>query len=531
MAEARVCASEVHVEAPLLLPELDSQWSLVGRGTASEGSSSMALAAGRQVRRISTGVAVLVVIGLAAARHSGHSFIRSSAHSKIRSLVADSHRLVVKASIDAQDPFHGVLNRVSSPSPLFVPGPTPAPPGFAGPYRPPVLNVGCQTGKPVRLYSHHHQLLTVGTGDGFYFGSQLVRESEFSLLNASVDEDTGEQLVYIVAHNGEYIADATDDVRLSLDKGRWARFHVSDAGGGQVYIRSRDQRFLQDREGKFALTWHTDGWEKWWIHTLDGNEACGFEWTKLYCFAVMKSDSMDQILIETQYKLNSGIFQCDNTQVMSDAVIVFSRDAIQYPTTKIDLTFPGGGSSSLHKDRDLFFAVWEEVKAHYDANDWVVKVDPDTVFVPFRLRQRLGGHSNAHTHPQFYATCEAWDDIQRKDRNEYMYGALQVFSHAAVKTFFKYASECNGSVSIEEGGWREERFITRCLESTGIAINPYRNWNHYLLNDPHCVPDLQEPDCTTKAVAFHPLGTPAKWQRCHDLIFNGNNPSDMNRVP
>merc|ERR1712150_284316 len=104
----------------------------------------------------------------------------------------------------------------------------------------------------------------------------------------------------------------------------------------------------------------------------------------------------------------------------------------------------------MFKNSDLFLKVWERIRvdARYKAADWTVKVDPGTVFFPDRLRARLGSKSHARSHATFYANCAANEDVQAAERPHFMYGAIEIFSTAAVEAFFQGADRCKGEVGL-----------------------------------------------------------------------------------
>merc|ERR1712039_879208 len=88
--------------------------------------------------------------------------------------------------------------------------------------------------------------------------------------------------------------------------------------------------------------------------------------------------------------------------------------------------------ASEYSDKHLFEKVWDHVwhDGRYRLADWVVKTDPDTVFLPNRLHGRLGGSSHAGSHATFYANC-GFSAV-----DAYLYGPLQVFSSAAVDAYY-----------------------------------------------------------------------------------------------
>jgi len=405
-----------------------------------------------------------------------------------------------------------------APTPRPTPTPTPAP-------TPAPLPMGCQTGVPLRLNSHRLQTASVDGDNNLKLGWHHGKAEEFKLSHAKIN-DKGHQEYYLEAHNGHHMTDVHGNLQLSPNKGGWETFLVSDAGAGQAFIRTHRGQFLQDYWGTLALTPNADGWEKWWIHTVEGKPACRFESARLFCFSVMRNWGDDKELMKMQFKDQTGIFKCDDSQVLSGDSVDLAGDG-SFMTTKIN-NQKIHSNQGMHQNHDLFIEAWGKVfgDGRYKLADWIVKVDPDTLFIPDRLRARLGGRSHADNHATFYANCAGANDIQKKDRHVYMYGALEVFSKKAVDTYFTHAQSCEQNVQFEDGGWWEERYMTKCLELHGITLNPWLNGDLNLLSDPHCQAHLTEPDCEGTAVAFHPLPTAAKWDRCYKTVHHGEDSTE-----
>merc|ERR1712129_268593 len=131
-----------------------------------------------------------------------------------------------------------------------------------------------------------------------------------------------------------------------------------------------------------------------------------------------------------------------------------------------------------------------------------------------------GGRSHSELHATFYANCAGDGDIQKQDRAVYMYGAFEVFSVLAIEKYFEKVGDCEKSITFEAGGWWEERFMTHCLESAGVKINPWMNADLSLLSDPHCSTHLEKPDCDGGSVAFHPLDTLEQFKACYNTAHH-----------
>merc|ERR1719433_1659016 len=100
------------------------------------------------------------------------------------------------------------------------------------------------------------------------------------------------------------------------------------------------------------------------------------------------------MLVHIQEKRHAGIFACDSYRILSNGTFKVA-DGVVTDAVKIDLHVPDGGSSKSPLNLNIFIAVWWKLitDGHFLRHDWTVKVDPDTVFVPARLRSLLRGHT------------------------------------------------------------------------------------------------------------------------------------------
>eukprot|EP00929_Paragymnodinium_shiwhaense_P108921 TRINITY_DN75279_c0_g1_i1.p1 TRINITY_DN75279_c0_g1~~TRINITY_DN75279_c0_g1_i1.p1 ORF type:complete len:427 (+),score=94.15 TRINITY_DN75279_c0_g1_i1:61-1341(+) len=117
----------------------------------------------------------------------------------------------------------------------------------------------------------------------------------------------------------------------------------------------------------------------------------------LYCFALMLPFGHEPPLIKAQLSRNTSLFACDAHTVFSNITYMLAEAV----TTSV---VPGGPllvkyntwtwaevGVSLALNTDVFLRVWKAVFAlgTFRNYDFTVKVDPDTVFFPDRLRQLM----------------------------------------------------------------------------------------------------------------------------------------------
>lgn len=373
--------------------------------------------------------------------------------------------------------------------------PTPAPMPF-----------GCRKGVSVYLTSHRSQKLTdrMPCLHAPHLCAHQGHWDEWILSHA------GDGSYFITSPSDKHLQ-LTDNhhiLKLSGNKGSSESWNILDAGSGDVFLQSHRGMFIQDAHGSLMMTPNADNWEKWTITAVDGEPACRFPSTNLFCFVVMRSWGHELDLMKNQHSKGAGIFDCDTSMIFSDANLDISSDPDDYYSTTLiehDILQHDVG---VHENKHLFIKVWEHIlhDGRYSTADWVVKTDPDTVFMAPRLHARLGGSSHGRSHATFFANC----------RHE-MYGALEVFSSKAVDIYFNGKDHCKTHIHLSDAMW-EERYLTHCLQLLHVTINPWRNLD--LLSDPYCDHTISEPDCAGTAVAMHKLDTIEKWDACYNIAHH-----------
>merc|ERR1712217_108156 len=150
--------------------------------------------------------------------------------------------------------------------------------------------------------------------------------------------------------------------------------------------------------------------------------------------------------------------------------------------------------------------VWKAVilAGEYRHHDWTVKADPDTVFLPQRLRPLL--QKIAHNKK---------DGVYLNNCRMGMHGPLEVLSRNAVNTWgagaytcFEYFYKlCSGPCL-----WGEDMFLDQCLKR---VLNVTRVNEYSLLIEEHCDPPKGWDDCTDpKGVSFHPFKKKDDYKKC-----------------
>merc|ERR1711972_320345 len=151
-------------------------------------------------------------------------------------------------------------------------------------------------------------------------------------------------------------------------------------------------------------------------------------------------------------------------------------------------------------------AVWKKIKEEnmWSSKDWTVKVDADAVFLPSRLREKVG-------------------TLEVTEASIY----LEVFSRKAAATYIENLDDCISSLnymgSEEDYGeepWGEDLFAQRCMDLHGVQR--VSAWD--ITTDGMCQAYRPEgekknkkwkPDCAvTMTAAMHPFMKPKDFFDC-----------------
>merc|ERR1712218_22448 len=129
-------------------------------------------------------------------------------------------------------------------------------------------------------------------------------------------------------------------------------------------------------------------------------------------------------------------------------------------------------------------------------HDWLVKVDPDAVFFPDRLRL----HLKPHTPGCLYLTNCNHGGPQ-------LYGALEVYSKQAMGLYKDQSWRCKGMPGKE--GWGEDSYFRKCMDLLGVGMIA----DYALVGDGRC---MYAPCTDGWRAAFHPFKDVGAWFWCYD---------------
>lgn len=229
----------------------------------------------------------------------------------------------------------------------------------------------------------------------------------------------------------------------------------------------------------------------------------------LLCLALMLPYSYEAGLLIMQYKEHAGIFDCDEYTVYSSESMVLAPGLETRKVLTSQQCEVGGEFKSALNLR-IFASFWRQVIAdgQYLLYNWIVKVDPDSVFFPQRLRPILqrheGGSMSTGGPGTYFNNCKFG-----------MHGPLEVFSLATIRALgtsflgcFKFFQKlCKGDCQ-----WGEDMWVDQCLKR---FVKARRLFEKNLLLEDHCDPPKGWKDCSDpRRVAFHPFKTVTDHRVC-----------------
>lgn len=222
----------------------------------------------------------------------------------------------------------------------------------------------------------------------------------------------------------------------------------------------------------------------------------------LFCFSVAQRGS-EMDIMGTQLNETAGIFECDEFMVLSDAEVDLGREVV---TTKIEMVNAGLSKDGTSANTATFIHAWAAVlkDGRYENHDFTVKVDPDTVLLPSRLRSSL----EPFVDQTFYVpTCDLRDQFPDSHDYPMMYGALEVLSKNAVKAYATDGEKCKGELPWQD--WGEDLYMGHCLDMCGVD----QHVDLALVADSSCRDQLEGCVAPDHA-AYHHFKTAESWLKC-----------------
>jgi hypothetical protein len=218
----------------------------------------------------------------------------------------------------------------------------------------------------------------------------------------------------------------------------------------------------------------------------------------LYCFAVVRKGTYEVDVMRLQSSKGAGIYGCDEHLVMGDDSTLGKV---------IDLVEAGVSKDGTSANVATFLNAWRAVgeEGRYREFEFTIKADPDTVFMPEVLRQRLQLNPLQLDDNVFIPNCDLRDKYPDSPDYPMMLGSLEVLSRKAVDTWLEGQRRCKEEMPWQE--WGEDLYLGKCLTHLGTK----QAGDYGLLQDANC----RGVDCRNfEAAAFHCFKSAEEWEEC-----------------
>jgi len=261
--------------------------------------------------------------------------------------------------------------------------------------------------------------------------------------------------------------------------------------------------------------------------------------TRFYCFTVWTKDrgnpqkhpgaEEELALLKDQFQKGVGVFSCPGTDVFSDTDVSIGQgfDAIKVDDPLNEFHLVKRKKTKTWVNTGMFKQVWKKIgeKGTWSEFDWVIKMDADTVFVPWRLQKMLA------TQPV------SWTGVYIENCAEVQYGffgSLEVISHEAFATLLKQLDSCSSNIkwaSMHATTWGpigEDLFAQKCMDKHGVS----KLQNFDLTTDGVC-PSVKKkwghekdtkafkPECDKVSTpVMHPFKTSEAWFACYEKALS-----------
>jgi hypothetical protein len=237
----------------------------------------------------------------------------------------------------------------------------------------------------------------------------------------------------------------------------------------------------------------------------------------LFCLSLFLTSTYEMAIVQTQLDNDAGIFQCDDTALLStdEVTELVSADGKRKIKTlgveKAEITRTVDGTVGNAK---LFMNVWEVIikDGRWKQHAWIIKVDPDAVIIPYRVRAHLKPHTLENV---YVVNCNAFPDSPNFPM---MYGSVEIYSFKAIDTYAARMGKCYEDMGSMLGAWGEDYYMTHCLDHIGVG----RISDFVSVGDNVC----SGGSCSDEAFsAFHPYKDAGAWQNCWDYAHGKEQPA------
>jgi len=249
-----------------------------------------------------------------------------------------------------------------------------------------------------------------------------------------------------------------------------------------------------------------------WSCALLGSRSQGLSLKgspSLYCWSLFQTASYEGDIMKNQLGQGTGIFQCDDWALLStdDPIVlgttVDGKDAKTLQVEWAEITQSVDGTAG---NANLFINCWNVIvqAGIWNNHAWTVKVDPDAVLLPDRLRDHLRPYVLENV---YVVNCNKFPSSPNFPM---MFGSLEIYSWKAIQTYANGMSQCMDEMAAMLPLWGEDYFMTHCLDAIGVGrISDFASVGDAVCMGANCGDGY--------VAAFHPFKSVSAWQECWDI--------------
>lgn len=235
----------------------------------------------------------------------------------------------------------------------------------------------------------------------------------------------------------------------------------------------------------------------------------------LFCNSLMVPHTYEVELLRAQLVKKLGIFGCEEWAVIANVSLRITRRkskvAIFSDVMQGSLEAAFGGEFHTALNTDIFIKYWDKILSDKRTwrNDWTVKVDPDCLFFPDRLKEMLSFAGGALAPPEpkagrYLNNCPLG-----------LHGPIEAMSKRALRTYRRHKKNCTEGPPHKHG--QEDYYMRECFKAIGVEkVDAYNvlfegtwacherpsSWHPY------------RPPCFSPQVSFHPFKTIKSYLNC-----------------
>jgi hypothetical protein len=228
----------------------------------------------------------------------------------------------------------------------------------------------------------------------------------------------------------------------------------------------------------------------------------------IFCFSLIRPASYEEDLMRAQIAAGAGMFACDAFTVLSPSELslgVLRKTKQEVKTVYTEPAPVGISKDGTAANTQIFFNAWDAIKQEgkYEKYAWTIKMDPDAVLIPDRVRVKfMSRWLNGFERKVYFANCNRFADAPEFPM---MYGAMEVLSQAATKLYLEEGYKC---MSMPYQDWGEDLYLAKCLRE---VLGVERIFESTMVGDSRCMGGA----CWDHAFsAFHEFKNVEGWFGC-----------------